>query len=313
MTTQGSLARRTVLLFALLEFLPSSTFAAAVAGHISFPGRAIPDATLYAHNVDTHAQYSQPVRHGEANFGFDLPAGRYWIFARPEEPGLAGLYGAHTQFSVCRRGQASPAAATCADHGLRAVEISESEPVNNVEIDDWMLPDEAATELDRIVGSASSGEDRAELGRPRFSEYRVVIVEPSASVSINPGSNPRAAELATPLEAAARGGSNFAGGFALTRLNCTPDCDTVAVIDLHTGAVVFPEQLARVSHSLPCRAGRDMTFREDSRLLEYTRRDGDNAVTDYLLWDPVQRSFSTIAQYRRSIERFCASVAPTAP
>ena len=42
-----------------------------------------------------------------------------------------------------------------------------------------------------------------------------------------------------PLEAAARSGSNFAGGFALARLNCTPDCDTVAVIDLHTGAVVF--------------------------------------------------------------------------
>ena len=56
-----------------------------------------------------------------------------------------------------------------------------------------------------------------------------------------------------------------------------------------------------------------MTFREDSRLLEYTRRDGDNAVTGLPALGPCQRSFSTIAQYRRSIERFCASVAPTVP
>ncbi len=304
---------RAVLLFALLTVASSLAFAAAVAGRISFPGRAIPDATLYAHNLETQAQYSQLVRHGEANFAFDLPAGRYWIFVRPEEPGLAGLYGAHTQFSACRRGQTSSGAANCADHGLQAIEVSDSEPVNNVEIDDWMLSDEAAAELDRILGSATSGEDRAELGRPRFSEYRVPIAELPDNLGINPGSDPRTAELAASLEAAARGGNNFAGGFALTRLSCTPDCDTVAVIDLRTGSIAFPEQLARVSHSLPCRAGRDMTFREDSRLLEYTRREGENAVTDYLLWDTTQHSFSTIAQYRRSIERFCASAAPTAP
>lgn len=312
MTTQGSLARRTLLLFALLLVVaPSLTFAAAVAGRISSPGRAIADGTVYAYNLETQAQYSQPVRHGEANFSFDLPAGRYWIFVRPDEPGLAGLYGAHTQFSVCRRGQASPAGGTCTDHGLQAVEVSDSEPVNNVAIDDWMLPDEAAAELDQMLGNASSGE--AELGRPRFSEYRVPIAELPGNLSINPGSDLQAAELAAALEEAARAGSNFAGGFTLTRLNCTPDCDTVAVIDLRTGSITFPAQLARVSHALPCRAGRDIAFRDDSRLLEYTHREGENAVTDYLLWDTTQRSFMTIAQYRRSLERFCASATSTVP
>jgi hypothetical protein len=46
---------------------------------------------------------------------------------------------------------------------------------------------------------------------------------------------------------------------------------------------------------------------DDSRLLEHTRRDGATVITDYLLWDTAQRSFTTLAQYRRSLERFCGS------
>ncbi|HZF26107.1 MAG TPA: hypothetical protein VEZ88_07575 [Steroidobacteraceae bacterium] len=309
MTTQGCLARRAGSVSAvILALAPVIAHGGTIAGRIVFPGRDVPDAMIYAHNLDTQAQYQQPVRRGEARFSLDLPAGRYWIFVRPEEPGLAGLYGAHTQFTVCRHTTA--AEATCTDHGLATVELEAQAELNSVDIDDWMLPDEAVSELDRILGGAPKSDDGAELGRPRFSEYRVPAATLAATVSVNPGSDAHAAELEQ-LASAAREGHNFAGGFALTRLSCGVDCDAVAIIDLRNGLVAFPEQLAHVSGSLPCRAGGGIAFRDDSRLLEYTRREGESAVTDYLLWDTGQRSFSVIAQYRRSLARFCAAPAAT--
>ena len=293
-----------------LALAPSCLFGGTITGRIAFPGRNMPDAILYARNLDTQAQYSQAVRSGEAQFSLEVPAGRYWIFARPEEPGLAGLYGAHTQFTVCHHAQPPPAAAACTDHGLRIVEVSAQEPPVEIDVDDWMLSEEAATQLDQLLGGAPGNVDSAELGRPRFSEYRVPAATLPSPISVNPGPDSRAAEFGAQLQAAARAGSNFAGGFALTRLSCGTDCDSIAVIDLRNGSITLPEQLAHVAHSLPCRSERGMVFRDDSRLLEYTRREGDSVVTDYLLWDPGQHAFSALAQYRRSLERFCAAAAP---
>ena len=311
MTTQGCHARRAGSLFVLLAALaPVLAGAGTISGRIAFPGRDVPDATIYAHNLDTQAQFNQSVRRGEARFSFDLPAGRYWIFVRPEEPGLAGLYGAHTQFTVCKHNTPSAAQTDCTDHGLRPVELEAQSELDTIDIDDWMLPDEAATELDRILGGTAASDDRAELGRPRFSEYRAPATALPATVAINAGSEAHAAELEQ-LEATAREGHNFAGAFALTRLSCGTGCDSVAIIDLRNGAVAYPEQLAHITGSLPCRAGGGITFRGDSRLLEYTRREGESAVTDYLLWDTAQRNFSVIAQYRRSLTRFCASTPAT--
>jgi hypothetical protein len=307
MTTQGCHARRAGSLSALVAALaPVLSHAGTISGHIVFPGRDLPDATIYAHNLDTQAQYNQSVRRGEPKFSFDLPAGRYWIFVRPEEPGLAGLYGAHTQFTACRHAAPSEAQTECTDHGLRTVEIEAQGELDAVDVDDWMLPEEAAAELDRILGGTPASDAGAELGRPRFSEYRAPAAAPPATVSINAGADAHAADLEQ-LEAAAREGHNFAGAFALARLSCGTDCEAVAIIDLRNGGVAYPEQLAHVSGSLPCRAGGGITFRVDSRLLEYTRREGEDVVTEYLLWDPAQMSFSVIAQYRRSLSRFCAA------
>ena len=291
-----------------LVLAPACLFGDTIAGHIAFPGRSVPDAIVYARNLDTQAQYSQATR-GEARFSLEVPAGRYWIFVRPEEPGLAGLYGAHTQFTACRHAQPPPSADACNDHGLRIVEVGTQEPLGDIDVDDWMLSEEAATQIDQILGSAPGSPDSAELGRPRFSEYRVPAAALPAAVTVNPGPDAHA-DVAAQLQAAARAGSNFAGGFALARLSCGTDCDSIAVIDLRNGSVAFPEPLAHVSHSLPCRSERGMVFRDDSRMLEYTRREGESVVTDYLLWDPAQHTFSALAQYRRSLERFCAAATP---
>jgi hypothetical protein len=171
-------------------------------------------------------------------------------------------------------------------------------------LDDWFLDDAAAAELDRILGTPAPAPDEAELGRPRFSEYRASGEAPLDVKPVLPVDGP-AAGFARELRAAAAAGANFAATLALVRLPCGTDCEQVALVDLSDGSVLFPDALARISTLLPCRAERVLSWREDSRLIELTRRDAGSVVTDYLLWDATRRNFSTLAQYRRNAARFC--------
>ena len=107
------------ILFALTAlgalFLPSAAPAATLEGRILYPGRAIPAATVYARNVESEVLHRAALGRNEASFRLELPAGSYWIFVRPEEPGLRELYGAHTRYSRCRQNP-SPLTDTCSDH-----------------------------------------------------------------------------------------------------------------------------------------------------------------------------------------------------
>ncbi|MGH8310978.1 MAG: hypothetical protein ACRETX_14430, partial [Steroidobacteraceae bacterium] len=254
--------------------------------------------------------HQHALKRGETEFSIEVPAGRYWIFTRPDEPGLTELYGAHTQISLCRRAGGGEETSECADHGLAQVAVRAGSDMTRVAVDDWMLSDEAATELDRIVGLAPASIDSAELGRPRFSEYRVALGSDTAVAQPDFSSDPRTAPLAAHLQEAALAGSNFAGRFTLARVPCGERCAQVAIIDQASGTVSFPDALSQGLGTLPCRAERALDFREDSRLLEFTRREAEIVVTDYLLWDTKQRSFAPLAQYRRSLERFCAGATP---
>ncbi len=284
----------------------SAAMAGTVDGRIDFPGHSLPAAMVYLRNLDSQTLHQHALKRGETEFSIEVPAGRYWIFARPDEPGLAELYGAHTQFSLCRRVSGVEAASECADHGLAHVEVLAGSDVTRVEVDDWMLSDEAATELDRIVGHAPATIDSAELGRPRFSEYRVAPGSEIPVVQPDFSSDPRTAPLDAQLQEAAFAGSNFAGRFTLARVPCGEQCAQVVIIDRASGTASFPDALSRGLGTLPCRPERALDFREDSRLLEFTRREAEVVVTDYLLWDAEQRTFAPLAQYRRSLERFCA-------
>jgi hypothetical protein len=256
-------------------------------GRIAFPGRAPPAATIYVRALDGLSLHRQALRRGETQFSIEVPAGRYWVFARPDEPGLSGLYGAHTQFSLCSRG-AGAETSGCTDHAPATVEVPADASVLQVDVDDWMLGEETAAELDGVLGAAPVP-DGTELGRPRFSEYRVPRNAGPQSVALDLATEPRAAP------------------YALLRVACGAQCVRVAIIDLQTGAIALPEQLSQGLGSLPCRTERDLDFREDSRLLEFTRREAESVVTDYLLWDTEQRRLAPLAQYRRSLERFCNS------
>jgi hypothetical protein len=277
-----------------------------VEGTVTFPGRTVPAATVYAREIDSGALHETTLRRGQNAFRLELPPGRYWLFMRPNEPGLAELYGAHTRYSACQRQQD---AAACEDHTLLPIEVAATGKIAATDIDDWFLEEAQAVELDRILG-APGGDNDAELGRPRFSEYRAPSASLPAGVKLNAGAAAqRAAELMPQLEAAAASGANFAGTYNLVQVACGDGCRQVALIDLQHGNVYFPELLARLQGALPCRSEDALSFREDSRLLEYTRRDGEAAVTDYLLWDVERAAFTALAQYRRNLARFCGAAA----
>jgi hypothetical protein len=289
--------------------LASGAVAETVSGLIRFPGRSLPATVLYLRNLDSGALHPLALRRGETEFSIEVPAGRYWVFVRPDEPGLAGLYGGHTQYSLCSHAKADGATTPCEDHALAEVLVGSGAGVTRVEVDDWLLSDASASEIDRILGNAPGMIDSSELGRPRFSEYRVArVATPPPQVDV--ASDPRAAALASQLQAAAAGGSNFAGRFTLYRSNCGDRCEQVILIDQSSGTVSFPEQLSQLSSDLPCRSERALEFRDDSRLLEWTRREGEFVITDSLLWDVDKRVFTPLAQYRRSLERFCAGTTP---
>jgi hypothetical protein len=234
---------------------------------------------------------------------------------RPLDQGLTELYGALTQYSLCRSGTHEPQDGTesgstgdCTDHSLLEVEVPAGGTIDLAAIDDWFLHEAQAEILDRIVGAAAGPPDDAELGRPRFSEYRVSLPETLAPAGLEPIDEPAASLLAAQL-AATGGRPNFAGSFSLARLPCGEACEQVAVLELGSGTVHFPEPLGRLAPAPQCRPERSLDFREDSRLLEYTHQDGDTVVTDYLLWEGERRAFRAIAQYRRSVERFCSDSA----
>lgn len=294
-------------LAAALALLSQAGPAATLEGRITFPGRAIPAATVYARNVESAELHQAPLRRNEAAFRMELPAGKYWVFVQPREPGLTELYGAHTRYSVCRR-QPSHVVDACNDHALQEVEVTTARRAAALEVDDWFLDDSAAETLDRILGTAPAAPDQAELGRPRFSEYRAsASATLMADLKLDLPAGSKATSFARQLTDAAQHGVNFASIFALARLPCGEGCAQVALVDLSNGTVVLPESLAQVSTALPCRSHEVLGYRDDSRLLEFTRREDGSVVTDYLLWDGTRRSFTLLAQYRRSLERFCGS------
>lgn len=293
-----------------LDFLSAPAVAGTVEGTVTFPGRTLPAATIYARNVTSGALHEAPIRRGETTFRMELPAGRYWLFMRPLEPGLLELYGGRTRFSECRDRPPSAGESSCTDHALLEIDVPASGAVAALHIDDWLLEEAQAQELDRILGPSPNLMVGAELGRPRFSEYRAVVAELPDTVRPAIQDDPRASTLGSQLASAAAAGPNFAGAFSLIRADCGEDCEQIAILDRATGTIHFPGQLGRVASAPPCRGERSLEFRDDSRLVEYTRREADSVVTDYLLWDIERRDFTILVQHRRSLDRYCLDPPP---
>ena len=275
-------------------------------GAVTFPSQLVPPMTVYVNDLDTQRVRLAQLRRGQMNFSVEVPAGRYWVFLAPNEPGAPNVYGAYTQYSLCAHDNSQP----CADHSLVALTVSAKTQHVAVTIDDWYLTDEVADQIDHIRNAAAGGAraDLEPLGAPRFSEYPSASFDPAAAPKIDGGGDLREEDRAG-LQRALDGGPNFAGHLTAAMGHCGAACTRLLLMDWRTGQRQEPPLPGDIQGELPCRAEELLVFRRDSRLLSVTRMRGALVVTQYYVWNPRTAALVLNGEYLRNAQAFCAVAA----
>jgi len=285
----------------VLTYAPA--FAAVIDGEISFPGRSIPSMTAYAFDPDTSRIRTVAVAPDQNRFTLEVPPGRYVVFLAPNEPGAPNVYGAFTQFSACT---ARDAAQGCADHSLITINLIGRTAHARVAVDDWSLSDEIADQIDHIRGSAPNVIEEP-LGAPRFSEYKIAPMQPTATPLPEPAVAAQSTEERARLQLALANGPNFSGYLTAALTPCGADCERLVLVDWRSGKLIEPADLRDLHNSLPCRGDEALAFRRDSRLLSVSRAHGSRIVTQYFLWKQDAEALVLTAEYERNEQQFCAA------
>jgi len=281
--------------------------AGTIDGTVTFPSEQIPSMTVYASDLDTSRVHSVQLTRGQSNFTVEVPAGRYLVFVAPNEPGAPNVYGAYTQYSLCRPHDVD---GKCEDHALVPVVISARIPRGAVAIDDWYLSDDVAGQIDRIRGAAASFYSEP-LSAPRFSEYPSASFDLSATPKIDLGGEPSEENRAS-IQQALAGGPNFAGHVTVALTGCGPACSRLVLIDWRGGTLQelsAQHPLGDIQGTLPCRTEEALLIRRDSRLLSITRMRGAAVLTQYYVWNAKNSTLVLCAEYQRSSQTFCSIAA----
>ncbi len=282
--------------------------AGVIEGAVTFPSQFVPSMTVYVSDLDTARVRSTQLARGQSSFTIEVPAGRYWVFLAPNEPGSPNIYGAYTQYSLCAHQASGP----CDDHGLVAVAVSAKAPRVTVTIDDWYLPDDTADQIDRIRAVATGGVRVAAdepMGAPRFSEYPSEPFDAPATAKIDFSGSDLGEEDRENLKAALTGGPNFAGHLTAAMIRCGATCERLVLVDWREGLVRDAPPLGENQESLPCRNDEALQFRRDSRLLLITRARGPAVVTQYYVWNQKGALLVQSGEYHRTSQTFCAVAA----
>ncbi len=281
------------------------THAATIEGTVIFPSPSVPAMTAYAFDAEVNRLRSVSVPRGRGSFALDVPPGRYLVFLAPADPGAPDVYGAHTQYSLCRAHDPNGA---CEDHALDAIVITARTQRAEVTVDDWFLTSEVSARLDHIRGTAP-GDAGVQPWRPHFSEYPAEEVLPPAArveaAALKPPSPDRA-----DLKLAVATGPNFAGHLSVVPARCGSDCVHLWLLDWRDASLADQPLVGTLGAALPCRRGEALAYRRDSRLLEVTVPDGDEIVTRYFVWDPARSALGRLTEHRRSVQTFCAAATP---
>ena len=294
-----------MLLLAGWLALPGVAFAGTVAGDIGFLGEVVPALRIHAWQPATGQRLVFTTRHQQTRYTLPLPAGRWILFARPDEPGAPDLYGAYTRFAACSRNPRSLRAGACSDHTLLELTVWKNGRVEGIDLTDWYLDDATSARLDQVLGRAK-GESTTEsaLAAPRFSEYPATLLPPGTAATTS-GSEANEARLArdqAAIAAALAKGPNFAGSLALMTVP-----GGLALLDLRTGQVRWPTALAEPPGTTPCVDGSQgaVLYRRDSRLLTVTRQEGEQLVTRYLVWDDGRSRLEEVASLSSALPERC--------
>jgi hypothetical protein len=283
--------------------LHAGAFAGSVEGQVSLPSRALPAMTVYAQDLDTTRTRSIALAHGQQEFSFELPAGRYWLFAAPSAAGAPDVYVAYTRFTLCTAAGSSD----CVDHTPAELTISANAPHAKATLDDWDLADAVAEHMDQIRGIVASGDARGQQasGAPRFSEYPSAAFEGTAPAI---ESSDLSAQDRSALQVALAGGPNFAGHMSLASGECGPECRRLLLMDWRSGAVLVPPRV-EINGTLPCRSDDAVLFQRDSRLLRITSARGDAILIQYYVWNPQTGELVSSGATQQSRHAFCSGAA----
>ena len=240
---------------------------------------------------------------GQERYRLQVPAGRYVVYAIPigigPAPGQIPLRGAHTAYSLCARDKAKLQAGRCQTGPLEEIRVAEADQRENVDIDDWYLPD-------ALMGTLNLAMREAPLAQgARFEAY-------PADTSPLPSTRPPNFNGADAVVRRARGaieravvrGPNFAGRAVVARWGCGRDCERWAIVDMATGGIAWMDDGAvqPARRNFPCDA-EALEYRDDSRLLRVHRLEGDRVVTRDVVWWEDRLELG--AESAQSAQQFC--------
>lgn len=279
----------------LLAAVPSR--AATIGGRLSYPSEELPGMTVVARNA-AGATFAVETRPKQARYRLEVPEGRYVVFAIARGTGdSAGKEprGAHTSYSICARDKTRLVAGRCATGPLEEVMVTPARGREDVDIDDWTLPEALAATL--------------ELPDP-FAKYPADLNPPPAIRSPDLATAPAGADVERIQRAVTRG-PFYAGRVAIARWPCGDACEHWALVDIATGRIVSIEDAALqpLRSEFPCKKAEALEFSEASRLLRVHRLDGGRVLTRDFVWSYESTRLDAAGESARSVEEFCQAAA----
>lgn len=313
-------------LLAALTLMSGTSVAGSLSGRLTYPSEFIPPMTVIAKDVTTDKIWSTDTPNKQAHYQIKLPAGSYIVYAIPREGqskrGEKTPRGAHTTYSLCARDTTKAAAGNCKTGALIKVQITDSVASNNIDIDDWYLPDALQASLidsKNAALPAKAAEPQATsptkpsgvtaskpISAIRFSDYPVAA--PAAFKPRHPDfrlAPAGASAYKRQIKLGARAGAVFAGRVAITTWGCGTRCENWAMVDLSSGHIVWPEApFQPLQYNLPCEA-KLLEYRLDSRMLSLHRLEGDRVITQNFLWSNDAHRLERLNEKATPVELFC--------
>ena len=267
--------------------------AATIGGRLGYPSEELPGMTVVARNAlgETFAVETRPQ---QARYRLEVPDGRYVVFAIARGTGEAAgreRRGAHTSYSLCARDRARLQAGRCQTGPLEEVSVTQARGREDVDIDDWNLPDALAATLDQ--------EDA-------FARYPADLNPPPVTREPDFALAPAGADRERIVRAVVLG-PFYAGRVAVARWPCGEACENWALVDLASGRIAWMDDALR--RDFPCKKAEALEFSEASRLLRVHRVDGERVVTRDFVWSYEGLRLVPAGESARSVEEFCLAAA----
>ena len=282
---------------AVLILVAEPLCAATIGGRLSYPSEELPAMTVVARNAAGET-FSVETRSKQPRYRIEVPEGRYVVFAIAQGTGDASgkePRGAHTAYSLCARDKARLQAGRCRTGPLEEVSVTQARGREDVDIDDWYLPDALAATL---------------ALQDLFARYPADLNAPATTRPADFTTAPPGADYERIQRAATRG-PFYAGYIAVARWPCGAECENWALVDMSTGRIAFMDDAALqpLRGRFPCKKAEALEFSEASRLMRVHRLDGERVVTRDFIWSYETKRLEPAGESARSVEEFCLAAA----